>query len=1034
MPKARRQRSSGACLARAALGAAALALGLSLAQGQCVWRAFRAGDGLAEAICRTVSVGSGGAVGVTHPGAWAVTILDGYRVRNLPSPADGLDRVWECADGTVWGLAGLKLWRMESGAWRPFDLSPLLQDHGIGAGEGRGAARALPLNCDQALLVLQRLILVFRADAPLHPRAAADAQALGLGRFTGAAFAPDGSVWVAAAEGLLRFPPGAFESDKKPPQPEVVRPPESFPVREFQRPLPDPQGGAAVTGWLRDKSRRVAAHWDGARWSWRGVPGENVRYAWSGPSGGALWAATFATLFRLTDVGAEEVNEQPLAAGPFYDAARDLEGGLWLATHSGLVRIAPAIWRVPAGGRFPADAAYDAAWDAEGRMWLATPRGLVQAATGQIFPWPAGARAVWRPGDGLWAAEGRELLFRAGVGVWRFEVSNGRMERAQSAAGGRPVAVLGPGGAEGIYLLIEADSAKDGRFRIARYARGRAIPTGMPPLPPEAGAARSLFRDGAGEIWVGADAGPMRLEGGRWRLFGRGDGFKDRGAYCFARPGNGRLWCGGGSMVSEFDGRRWRTMESYLDGVWRLTRGRGGVVWAATGSGLYRIDPEQKSWALNGLEEGLPSLLVYTARVAPDGAVWAGTARGAARRYPEADRAPPFAAKAEWETMARRGGLFTVRLRFRGRDKWRYTQDRRLLYSYRIDGGTWSPFFPRDYALAARLGAGEHVAEVRAMDRNGNVQPAPSGAAFALLLPWYRDPRLVAVALAAAAGVLVSFGVALNRHFRLRRSYAEVERLVEERTEKLRQAMEALAHTRKMTALGALAAGVAHDFNNILSVIKGSAQLLKQRLDDPERARAQAERIETAVDQAEAVVRALLGFSRVRRERVVRTDPCALAKGALRLLPRRLCREMKVKVECDPQAPAAETAPELAQQILLNLLLNAAEAMGGGGEARLTVRKLDAPPEGAILAPKEAPAYAAVCVEDQGVGIDPEILPRIFEPFFTTKAFSSRRGAGLGLYMVYEIAREIGAGLHVASTPGKGSRFTLILPAAREES
>jgi signal transduction histidine kinase len=117
----------------------------------------------------------------------------------------------------------------------------------------------------------------------------------------------------------------------------------------------------------------------------------------------------------------------------------------------------------------------------------------------------------------------------------------------------------------------------------------------------------------------------------------------------------------------------------------------------------------------------------------------------------------------------------------------------------------------------------------------------------------------------------------------------------------------------------------------------------------------------------------------------------------------------------------------LVQQILLNFIFNAAESMSGRKRIILSAARLERLPEPLVLAPAPAPAYVALSVQDFGCGIPPEHLPRIFEPFFTTKAFSTRRGTGLGLSMVYELATRLKAGLAVESQVGVGSTFTLLL-------
>jgi len=147
-----------------------------------------------------------------------------------------------------------------------------------------------------------------------------------------------------------------------------------------------------------------------------------------------------------------------------------------------------------------------------------------------------------------------------------------------------------------------------------------------------------------------------------------------------------------------------------------------------------------------------------------------------------------------------------------------------------------------------------------------------------------------------------------------------------------------------------------------------------------------------------------------------------------RLLGDRFTREVEVKFNPAPSLPEVPASKDFIQQILLNLIFNAAEAMTERRQVVLTTGRFSSHlPAGVVLAPVDAPAYVFISVKDFGSGIAPEIMPRIFEPFFTTKSLSARRGTGLGLSMVYELARQMDAGLAVESVVGGGSVFTLIL-------
>jgi signal transduction histidine kinase len=296
-------------------------------------------------------------------------------------------------------------------------------------------------------------------------------------------------------------------------------------------------------------------------------------------------------------------------------------------------------------------------------------------------------------------------------------------------------------------------------------------------------------------------------------------------------------------------------------------------------------------------------------------------------------------------------------------------------------------------------------------------------------LPWYRRIDLVLISFTGLAAALFFAGLAFNRHRQLVRSYAEVERKVAQRTRELEVASHQLLHSQKMNALGALAAGIAHDFNNILSIIKGSAQVIEDNLDNQDKVRLRVDRIKTVVEQGAGIVKAMLGFSRESDSTPAPCDLNTVVDDTIKLLGDRFLREVEVAFQPAPKLAAAVGSKDFIQQILLNFMFNAAESMTGRKQVILATQPLPRLPANLDLAPAGSGAYVGVSVRDFGCGIPAANRPRIFEPFFTTKALSVRRGTGLGLSMVYELAKKMGAGLAVESVVGQGSTFTLILPA-----
>jgi len=267
-------------------------------------------------------------------------------------------------------------------------------------------------------------------------------------------------------------------------------------------------------------------------------------------------------------------------------------------------------------------------------------------------------------------------------------------------------------------------------------------------------------------------------------------------------------------------------------------------------------------------------------------------------------------------------------------------------------------------------------------------------------------------------------GIVTNSREITERVQAEAEL---RRSEEERRKVEAqLWQSQKMESLGSLAGGVAHDFNNMLGGIIGFADLLLAREEDPER-RMHLQSILKAAEHSSDMTAKLLAFGRRGKNILESVDLDALAHEACGFAAASL--PQGVTVDLRPGAPPRVDAdPSLVNQVLLNLLVNAAEAMRGPGA--IVVRTWDERLEGSAAAALGlAPGrYAALSVKDAGVGMDEPTRARLFEPFFTTKADGNVLGSGLGLSTVYGILQSHHGGVQVESAPGRGSTFTVRFP------
>jgi PAS domain S-box-containing protein len=242
---------------------------------------------------------------------------------------------------------------------------------------------------------------------------------------------------------------------------------------------------------------------------------------------------------------------------------------------------------------------------------------------------------------------------------------------------------------------------------------------------------------------------------------------------------------------------------------------------------------------------------------------------------------------------------------------------------------------------------------------------------------------------------------------------------------------EQLRQSQKMEAIGQLAGGVAHDFNNILTVIHGHASLLTASSLDETAARS-AQQIAQAAERAAALTRQLLTFSRRQLIQPQRLDMNKIVGKMTDMLGRILGEDVTLQLNYSTAPATVEADAGMMEQVLLNLAVNARDAMPRGGQLSLRIAVVDVD-EDHVRRHPEARAGRFVCVShaDTGAGIPLEDLPRIFEPFFTTKEVG--KGTGLGLATVYGIVKQHQGWVEVASAVGKGSTFRIYIPYAGEE-
>ena len=244
-----------------------------------------------------------------------------------------------------------------------------------------------------------------------------------------------------------------------------------------------------------------------------------------------------------------------------------------------------------------------------------------------------------------------------------------------------------------------------------------------------------------------------------------------------------------------------------------------------------------------------------------------------------------------------------------------------------------------------------------------------------------------------------------------------------------RQLEARLRQAQKMEAVGRLAGGVAHDFNNLLTIIRGHTDLLAERPGLDESQRRSLEQVQKASNRAVAMTRQLLAFSRMQVLQPSILDLNSIISEMGKMLPRLIGEHIEFTFVPDPKLAAVKADPSQMEQVLMNLAVNARDAMPDGGKLRVRTSSVSLNAAEAAKRPAMAAGeYVLISVSDTGQGMSEETKARIFEPFFTTKEVG--KGTGLGLATVYGIVKQSGGFIWVESAVGKGTIFEIYLPRA----
>ncbi|HEU4407018.1 MAG TPA: ATP-binding protein [Polyangiaceae bacterium] len=747
----------------------------------------------------------------------------------------------------------------------------------------------------------------------------------------------------------------------------------------------------------------------------------------------------------------------------------DREGTLWAGTGRGLARAAGrGLWRShsePEG--LPDEALWSVRRGPDGRLWAGTQRGL---AVGGAGGWQRVAAVPAEPLRGITPDREGALWLNGPVGhIYRYEPRADRVMTFDDADG-LP-------GARTLALALDADGSvwvgTDGGGVLRGEAAGgrwRFAPATLGPEGPVK-RVRDVVLDRRGQLWVTSERGLFVREGVAWRRLTTADGLRTDATMLVLDRAGGETCVGyelgNGLSCFRYEGgvpSGWWHLDARSglasDIVYLLGEDAAGRLWAGGNAGADLIEGGRLTHF--GVLDGLPHHDCNARAFWADegGDVWVGTSRGlgqfAGARYPGPPAPPVATLRARREGAA--GAMAplapgarlpyapsAVEFEFSALS---FLHEPAMQFETRLiaggAGAAWAPA-PNDGVRYAALGADTYEFQVRARHPGGDWGP-PQALPFVVLPPWWQTTWFFAAA-AGALGAALALAVRW-RSAALAGRNRELERLVAERTRELTRAQAEIARAEKLSALGRVLAQLSHELNNPINVVWNNVDPLRQYVDAMvamlsayregcralpdagaalERTWREAELDFVVPDAAAALSVIATAAARVRD---LQADLAAFLRGddgekqrrdlnedlraTVAMVASSLPGGVRVEAAYGP-LPPVEYEPGRMNQVFLNLLQNAAYAVGGAG--RIAVRTWA---EGGAV---------RVEVADDGPGVPEALRERIFEPFFTTKPVG--RGTGLGLSICRQIVVELHGGeLTVGAAQPRGASFVITLPAA----
>jgi len=727
------------------------------------FRIWNTGDGMSEGYISQVNRTPSGRILVRHGDVSAINILDGYQLNDAPD-VQSLGRIDADSAGDLYTFDKSGALVYSGGKWIRYAVPEVAASANFGifehlrwfeypfATDVHPRIDAIPTAAGKMLFVLASGVIEWSARDG-HSRILRQSANSSIGDFIQVSAAGHDSFFVSGVHGLAVFTPETSGWSELPGAPAGFT--------RFTFPYNTEAHGIIMIANGADGRKRLLSFRNGA-WQVLYTGGKKLR-GWETDK--RLWAMEPDRLISIGYGGARRVNLHPIVSGQLNDAVPDGDA-FWLATTQGLARYTPPLWELPEGAPDLDATVNTIAQDKRGTLWFSSGAFLISRAgdkwrtyklpgdetqnagkTGNVCPMDNGRLILATDNEShLLEMDPATALFRS-----ISHPEGGRIEWIERRDGNSVwVETIQPGESTSRIEIFDGT-------RFFRVPGADAVPITD---------VRALLRDRRGVIWVGGTGNLVRIVNGRLETIRKEEGLAEISAFSLLEGPDGTIYIGQRDSISAYDGSHFRVLRNGMDRARRLAISADGALWVASGTGVHRY--KKGIWLSNASEEGLPSTAAYTVFTDRTGTIWAGTTLGLSQYHPERDHDAPVTLIQENRNVRKAPPGGEVRLVFSGIDKWKQTPEQRLLFSWKLDGGSWSAFDPSTLAAIQTVPSGPHLFQVRAMDRSGNIDLHPALFQFTVLFPWYRENGFYAVTglLALAIGLLLRRGYTYHRNLR----------------------------------------------------------------------------------------------------------------------------------------------------------------------------------------------------------------------------------------------------------------------------